>query len=212
MAGLVAKCTNLSCGHAFTSNLIDLGPGSHVDMRGNAVSCPSCGSKARILDGEFRVGSELDKSGREVIEVLSAPRWTYEVLRDLQLLIEEIVTSDVEDPIVPLLEHDMVLGTKLQRATKGWTREQKIALLSFLVGLIGLFVSTANIDIDIDLDLHVGDSVVNEGLTPEQLDELVNESVRRVREEEKTAREGRSKPTGTRPTPDEQRRQDPTRP
>lgn len=210
MAGLIAKCSNPSCGNVSdASNLIRLQPGAQVTLRGNVTNCPACGGTARILDGEFRMSDKPENVGREVIEILSAPKWTLDVLRDLKLLMEEVVSSEVEDPIIPLLEQDMVLGTKLRRATTGWTRDQKIALITMLMTLIGLMVTVGSATGVLG---GSGDTIIiNEGLAPDDLDELISEAARRVHEAD-TTEPSLSHPTeATAPTPDEPRQTDPKR-
>lgn len=208
MAGLIAKCTVPTCGAVSdASQLIRLTPGAQVTLAGNVTTCLSCGGVSRILDGEFRMSDKPADIGREVIEILSAPRWTLDVLRDLKLLMEEVVNGEAEDPIIPLLEQDMVLGTKLRRATTGWTRDQKLALIGVLIALVGVLLTAGSITGVIG---NTGDTVViNEGISPEDLDRLIEEAARRVHEEGTTEPSPPRPTEATAPTPDEPGQTDP---
>ena len=78
MAGPPSKCP--ACGLLFESGLINVGQGVvGITFKNVGVSCPRCGSVARVADGTY-------SSVRETLELISGPkssRDTFEALRKL---------------------------------------------------------------------------------------------------------------------------------
>lgn len=101
------------------------------DMR---TECPKCGEWARYFEGIFDV-----RDG--VVEVLTAPEWTHQRLRDLQASVQSALrTWPIAGPnqaIRELATASPELATLLEgRARSGWSRGDMLALLSFIASLI----------------------------------------------------------------------------
>jgi len=84
MPMIPAFCDN--CGTAFSSG-IAVNDCMNVTLSGNkAGPCPECGAMGRVIDGVFNASAQ-------VLEVVSAPYWTYKRLEDLAGRIQRIQQS-----------------------------------------------------------------------------------------------------------------------
>lgn len=103
-------------------------------MRGNQVisGCPHCGGTVNLLDGTFDV-----VDGR--FRVLSAPQWSVDLLRELRLALEQATTDPMEDPIAHVGSVSPEFAGRLRRITRGWTRDQKLNLLTVLFAALAFF-------------------------------------------------------------------------
>lgn len=82
---MLAYCLNPKCKIVFEDRSVNIqgGPGSHLFMANNTVYCPKCGSKAKLIEGNFT----FDKNG--VMQFLSGPEITRDILNALKSLTEE---------------------------------------------------------------------------------------------------------------------------
>jgi len=84
MPMIPAFCDN--CGTAFSSG-IAVSDCMNVTLSGNkAGPCPECGSMGSVIDGVFNASAQ-------VLEVVSAPYWTYKRLEELAGRIQRIQES-----------------------------------------------------------------------------------------------------------------------
>jgi esterase/lipase len=85
MPMIPAFCDN--CGFAFSSGIF-VENCLNITLSGNkAGPCPKCGSMGSVIDGIFN-------ASRNVIEIVSAPFWTYEKLQSLSKILSEIRDSE----------------------------------------------------------------------------------------------------------------------
>lgn len=68
----------------------NFGNSTNINLKSNYLPCPKCnGEKAHLLDGTFNFNEN------SVIAVLSAPEFTYKVLRELNVLVEQVHKGEI---------------------------------------------------------------------------------------------------------------------
>lgn len=153
MANPPAYCSN--CGAIFPSPISILG-GGRVTLVGNITNCPRCGGAANILDGVFGVTNG-------VLQLLSGPQITRDVLRAVTTLIEravrkEITPQDLEKEVTAI---NPELGAAVSEITKSpWP----LAVLTILM----LALQQCNLNVDVNVDINsLWDQIINKGVLSE---------------------------------------------
>jgi hypothetical protein len=106
-----------------------------VTLSGNQSSCPVCGRLCPVIEGTFNIRGGL-------IEVLAAPGWTVRKIRRAQqaLAAAQADMGQAEADTGPIEAVDPALAQWFRRATKGWTRDAVLALLTLLVAVLALYL------------------------------------------------------------------------
>lgn len=126
---------------AFPSRMFAmLGGNVNLTLQGNSESCPTCGRQSKIVDGTFNI------SPTGIVEVLSAPEWTREVLRNVQDAFRSIsrnpVFQSADSQLLDLEKVSPQAAELLKAATQEMTPKEKIELwatvLTFLITLLGV--------------------------------------------------------------------------
>lgn len=187
--GPVNRITAVCAVHgAFPSRMFAAFNVSGLTLSGNKESCPVCGRSSRIIDGTFNVSSE------GLIEVLSAPNWTKDVLssvRDALRAVQSIASNP--DAVVSQLEETSPKAAQLvNAATRGWTRDQKIALMAVLIPTLTTIII-----------FLLGQKDGGQALSPDEVSVIVEQVLEQVQEtrgaERPTGSTRRTGPLGDRP-------------
>ena len=129
MVAIPARCT--SCGHTFQPQSgIFIESSTHVTMSNNTTICPRCGGRAKFIEGRFNVTDGA-------IELLSGPQWSFDLVEGLRLTLRRIVDERPADPVAAVGVVAPVLASDIDRVTRGWSWERKIALIGGILGILG---------------------------------------------------------------------------
>lgn len=138
MAGVPAYCP--SCKSSFISNLFDISESLNISLAGNLVPCPNCPGTARVIDGTISVKNEK-------LELISGPKWSYEVLDRLRAAAEK--ASSTEDAELLLKEVSNV-SPALADALRPIAKTKSFW---FLIAVL-LVITRININFNIDIDVN----------------------------------------------------------
>lgn len=88
MSGLPAQCPK--CGLLWTSNAVAVYEAAGVVMSNNTVSCPGCGARSRLAEGQF----SFDAAGTP--SIVSAPPTTHEMFARIYRVLRDKSVSQVD--------------------------------------------------------------------------------------------------------------------
>ncbi|GAA1161980.1 zinc ribbon domain-containing protein [Microbacterium oxydans] len=178
-----------SCGHDFESQGLAIsGPGSAgVTLVGNAESCPRCGREARIMDGRFKISEDA-------IEVIDAPPWSRDLIirltpkqrhridatvRWAQLRRVDPATDDEKTvrALEKTIEENVPAIQPWLEKFRGPTSSNIAAWLAVLISIL-MWITSNN----------------SGGVTPQQLEQILDETVRSAQSEQ--SQSTRAQPTG----------------
>ena len=146
MPMIPAFCDN--CGHAFPSGIF-IENCLNVTMSGNKSGpCPRCGSMGSVLDGVFNVT-------KDVIEVISAPLWTYQKLQSLADKLAEIRDSNEspEDKTERIKKEAPELATIADSLPK--TRMELYAFITMFLAAVTVLLNQCSLEEkDKEVDFH----------------------------------------------------------
>ena len=140
MATIPSHCH--SCGAIFPSRMISIeGSVENLTLSNNSESCPHCGGRAYLANGVFNIAND-------VISVISAPRFTMEMLQKLGAAVAEAYNdpSKAEQLNEVAESIDPELASVVSKITSG----DRLAM----VGLFLLAMAIKSCSINVDLDAN----------------------------------------------------------
>ena len=140
MATIPSHC--LSCGAIFPSRIISIeGNVQGLTLSNNSESCPYCGGRAYLASGVFNIAND-------VISVISASRFTFEMLKKFSLAVAEAYKDPGKtDQLNEVAESiDPELGDVVKKITSGNSLS--------IVGLFLLAMAIKSCSINVDLDVN----------------------------------------------------------
>lgn len=140
MATIPSHCH--SCGAVFPSRMISIeGNVQGLTLSNNSESCPFCGGRAFLADGVFNIAND-------VISVISAPRFTFEMLQKLGVAVAEAY----KDPskTAQLNEIAETIDPELAGVVKKLTSSNRLTM----VGLFLLAMAIKSCSLNVDLDVN----------------------------------------------------------
>ena len=140
MATIPSHCH--SCGAIFPSRIISIeGNVQNLTLSNNSESCPFCGGRAYLADGVFNIAND-------VISVISAPRFTFEMLHKLGVAIAEAYRDPSKtDQLNQVAES---IDPELAQVVKKITSGNRLTM----VGLFLLAMAIKSCSINVDLDAN----------------------------------------------------------
>jgi hypothetical protein len=128
-----------SCGFAFPSGVF-VENCVNITLSGNKVGpCPKCGSMGSVIDGVF-------DATRNLIEIVSAPDWTKQKLKGLEVTLKKIQELDAspEEKVDVLKREAPELSSIAETLPR--TRVELYAFLTMLLFAISIFISECSVD------------------------------------------------------------------
>ncbi|MBO9043483.1 hypothetical protein [Curtobacterium flaccumfaciens] len=118
---------------AFPSRILDIGDEGSIGqlvLSGNSESCPKCNRPSAVMEGTFSVRGGL-------IEILSAPQWTRDMLDRTKAAVQDAVEAVRADDqaailsaIADLRREQSGLADLLQKAVVGKPKNRALKLLA----------------------------------------------------------------------------------
>lgn len=183
-----------SCGLDFESRAFAFEGATNINLQGNWETCPSCGQMASIMDGRFNISGGT-------LEVLDGPQWTRDLLirlskKDIHKLRTAVAWVEQQpepsDHTADVLAKSITVAVPqvapwLRRAAEQF-RDNPAGWTSVLIALVTLFVSIG----------------ANQGISADQLEEILDETVRSVQNEQvQPSGEEPMQPSPATPPPEE---------
>lgn len=131
---------------AFPSQMMQIEGAINLSISDSTESCPRCGLPSRVMEGRFNIIDGL-------VTVLSAPRWTVDALRDVQLDVErleraaknESISAETIDKLADrvvekLTAGDASLAKSIAAEIRGKPRNRVVAWGDNLLRVVGALV------------------------------------------------------------------------
>jgi hypothetical protein len=140
MATIPSHCH--SCGAIFPSRMISIeGNVTNLTLSNNSESCPFCGGIAYLADGVFSIAND-------VISVISAPKFTLEMLQKLGAAVAEAY----KDPgkVDQLNQVAESLDPELASVVKKITSGNRLTMIGLF--LLAMAIKSCSINVDLDVN------------------------------------------------------------
>lgn len=159
MAAIPALCPN---GHLFTVPNFIGGSVQGLRMSGNTTTCPRCGARAAMADGEFDMQDD-------VLTFVTGPEWSRQLIEYFRIQIRENPPTSAEALAQELADSGDPLMIRLAQ----WVREHRDALV------IGVLLAVVSVVLQVAADrlMHADDNI-----SPREMDQIIERAEQRGEE------------------------------
>ena len=146
MVGFPAYCSH--CGTLFQSRLIGISPGARIEsltLSGNQETCPNCGRMADVVDGVFNAYDD-------VLELISGPQFTREILRAFSELIEKAAKQEITED--ELQKQAAEIDPDLGKAVAQMRAKTPSAMAALILAMLAIKSCNFDVNVDARIDLN----------------------------------------------------------
>ena len=140
MATIPSHCH--SCGAIFPSRMISIeGNVENLTLSNNSETCPFCGGTAYLANGVFDIADD-------VISIISAPKFTKEMLQKLGVAVEEAYKDPTKTDQLNIVAES--IDPNLAEVVKKITSGNKLTM----VGLFLLAMAIKSCSVNVNMDVN----------------------------------------------------------